>query len=62
MLQDMADTARRIIRSIHELCWFSRGYLQYHDAFELTAVERQIMSDMFQERLEAEKDKPFPVY
>lgn len=55
MLQDMTNGVKQLIKNINNLCWLSRGYLQYHDAFLLTAVERDIMDETFSERMDEQK-------
>jgi hypothetical protein len=39
-----------------------RGALQYHDAYDLTAVERERINKFISDRMEHEVKKQFPVY
>ncbi|MNC78100.1 hypothetical protein D3C75_1302330 [compost metagenome] len=39
-----------------------RGGLQYHDAFDMTPVERDLMNDFVSERIEQELKSPHPNY
>lgn len=47
-----------LLKEIYELTYWTRGGLQYLDAFHLTRMERTMMSEWLQKRLEYEKKKP----
>ena len=42
--------------------YFMRGSIQYEDMMLRTPAERQIFEEFISERLEIEKDSPFPNY
>lgn len=53
-----------IVDSLIELAWYSRGSLQYHDAYYLTHYERERMKDSIENRFDHIKRNKitYPVY
>jgi len=58
----MGKERRRIIKSIVQLAYFMRGSVQYHHLMNMSLVEREIINEFIEERLEAEGKKMYPVY
>jgi len=62
MFQQMELNSRNIIETIIQLVYFMRGSVQYDDMMNRTAVERQLMAEFIEKRLDAESEKMYPVY
>lgn len=58
----MELNSRNIIETIIQLVYFMRGSVQYDDMMNRTAVERQLMAEFIEKRLDAESEKMYPVY
>jgi ribosomal protein S3AE len=62
MFNRMGRERRRIIKSITQLVYFMRGSVQYNHMMNMSLVERQIINEFIEERLEAEGKKVYPIY
>ena len=62
MFDRMGRERRRIIKSITQLVYFMRGSIQYHHMMNMSLVERQIVNEFIEERLEVESKKMYPTY
>lgn len=62
MFQRFGREVEGLIDTAISLSWFMRGGLQYHDAYDLTPIERERMHSFITERLEKEFKKMNPVY
>lgn len=62
MFQRFQKEVKEIINGAINIAYFMRGGMQYHDVYELTPVERDMISDFLRERIEKELKSPHPVY
>ena len=62
MFSRLQAESKQIIRGVVELVYFMRGAIQYHDMMLMTYVEREIVKDFIESRLEAQKKSLNPVY
>ena len=62
MINSMARDTRSLLRQAVEIAWFSRGSIQYESALAMSPLERDIAIEFVNERLEAQKKSPHPVY
>lgn len=62
MFSRLQREAREIIKSCIRIAYFMRGAVQYDSLMEKTFVERQMMSEFIEERLEIEVKNPHPIY
>ena len=62
MFQRMNRERRRLIKMVFQLAYFTRGCIQYKDMLNLSGIEREIINEFIEERLEAEGKKMYPVY
>lgn len=62
MFARLQRDARAIIKSTVEVVYFMRGAIQYDDMMYRTAGERDIIHEFLEERMEKEKDNPYPNY
>jgi hypothetical protein len=62
MFGRMSRERTRIIKSIVQLVYFMRGSIQYNDMMNMSFVEREIISNFIEERLENESKKMYPCY
>jgi len=62
MFAQFTREVRDLVKTAISLSYFMRGGLQYHDAYDLTPVERDIMNDFVSDRIEQELKSPHPNY
>ncbi len=62
MFGRMSRERTRIIKSVVQLVYFMRGSIQYNDMMNMSFVEREIISNFIEERLENENKKMYPNY
>jgi hypothetical protein len=62
MFSRLKKESEALIQGIIQLVYFMRGSIQYHDMFELTPAERDLMDNFLAKRLEAEGKNPHPQY
>lgn len=62
MFQRFSAEAKSLLNSIVELCWFMRGSVTYEEMMLRTPVERQIISEFIEKRLDSQKKSMYPVY
>ena len=62
MFEFMRTEVRSLIKHVINIVYFMRGSIQYEDMMRRTPGERQLFEEFISERLEVEKDNPFPNY
>lgn len=62
MINSLGRDTRSLIKQAVEIAWFSRGSIQYGAALGMCPLERDIAIEFVNERLEAQKKNPHPVY
>jgi hypothetical protein len=53
---------RMLLRGLVQIAYYMRGAVQIDELKNMTHVEREMMVEFIEKRLEIEKDKPFPQY
>ena len=54
MITDFQKGIKNIITECQQIAWYSRGSIQYADAFELTPFERQNFMDMVKDQVSSQ--------
>lgn len=62
LFRKLENDRRNIIEGLIQLTYFMRGAIQYDDMKNMTYVERQLVSDFINQRLEQEAKKMNPTY
>jgi len=62
MFDFMRGEVRSLIKHIINITYFMRGAIQYEEMMRRTPAERQLFEEFISERLDVEKDNPFPNY
>ncbi len=62
MINSMAVDVRNLLKQAVEVAWYSRGSIQYGTALGMSPLERDIAIEFVNNRLEAQKKNPNPVY
>jgi len=62
MINALAIDTRNLLKQAVEIAWFSRGSIQYETALGMSPLERDIAVQFVNDRLEAQKKNPNPVY
>jgi hypothetical protein len=62
MFHQMGRERKRLIKSIVQLVYFMRGSIQYRDMMDMSLIERDIINEFIESRLESESKKMYPVY
>lgn len=62
MIDGMAKDVRSLLKQAVEIAWFSRGSIQYETALAMSPLERDITIEFVNNRLDAQKKNPNPVY
>jgi len=62
MFDRMGRERKRTIKSIVQLVYFMRGSIQYEHMMNMTMIEREIINEFIEDRLEVEGKKMYPVY
>lgn len=62
MFQSMDNERRRLIKALVQLVYFMRGSIQYEELLNRTKMERDIMQEFIEQRLEVESKKMNPNY
>lgn len=58
----LAVDTRNLLKAAVEISYFSRGAWSYNDTLQVSALERDIMTEFINERLEAASKSPYPVF
>jgi hypothetical protein len=62
MINSMGLEVRSLLKQAIEVAWFSRGSIQYETALAMSPLERDLVIEFVNDRLEAQKKSPHPVY
>jgi hypothetical protein len=62
MFRRMGLERKRIIKSIVQLVYFMRGSIQYSALMNMSLIEREIVNEFIESRLETESKKMYPNY
>lgn len=62
MINALGTDTRNLLRQAIEISWYSRGSIQYGTALGMSPLERDIAIQFVNDRLEAQKKNPHPVY
>lgn len=62
MFSRLQREIRSLIKSVIKLVYFMRGAIQYDEMMDRTYIERQLISEFIDERLEQESKNPHPIY
>lgn len=62
MINSMAIDVRNLLKAAIEIAYYSRGSIQYDKVLEMTPLERDLVVEFINKRLEAASKSPFPVY
>lgn len=63
MHQRFSTETRAFITEMMEISYWSRGAVEYHNAYDLTPIERDMWSEWLKNRVEVErKNSPYPCY
>ena len=62
MFEQMHNEQRRIMKSVIELVYFMRGSIQYDDMMKRSLIERDLITEFLNDRLEIEAKKMHPNY
>lgn len=62
MINALAVDTRNLLKQAVEIAWYSRGSIQYGTALNMSPLERDIAIQFVNDRLEAQKKNPNPVY
>jgi len=62
MFTKLSKEARSLIEEVVQLCYFMRGSISYNDFMYMSPVEREIVSDFLEKRLDIESKKSNPIY
>jgi hypothetical protein len=58
----MDNETKSIVSNVIQLVYFMRGSIQYDDMMYRTPGERDLIERFISDRMEQEKDHPYPVY
>ena len=62
MINALGSDTRNLLKQAVEIAWYSRGSIQYETALSMSPLERDIAIQFVNDRLEAQKKNPNPVY
>jgi hypothetical protein len=62
MINALGVDTRNLLKQAVEIAWYSRGSIQYETALGMSPLERDIAIQFVNDRLEAQKKNPNPVY
>jgi hypothetical protein len=62
MINVMAVDVRTLLKSAVEIAYFSRGSVPYDLVLRMSALERDIVVEFINKRLEVASKSPFPVF
>jgi hypothetical protein len=62
MINALGIDTRNLLKQAVEIAWYSRGSIQYETALGMSPLERDIAIQFVNDRLEAQKKNPNPVY
>lgn len=62
MINALGIDTRNLLKQAVEIAWYSRGSIQYETALGMSPLERDITIQFVNDRLEAQKKNPNPVY
>lgn len=61
-VERLQHEVKQLVKGIVSMVYFMRGSISYHEMMNMSAGERDIVSDFLDDRLESEKKNPYPVY
>lgn len=62
MINQLGVETRRLLEQAVEIAWFSRGSIQYESVLQMSPVERDIVVEFINKRLDSQAKSTFPVY
>jgi hypothetical protein len=62
MINVLGIDTRNLLKQAVEIAWYSRGSIQYETALGMSPLERDIVVQFVNDRLELQKKNPNPVY
>lgn len=62
MVKRMQSEAKSVLKDALKLTYFMRGAVSYDEIMTMTMTEKEVVAEIVEERLEAEKKNPHPVY
>jgi hypothetical protein len=62
MFDNMGRERKRLVKSVIQLVYFMRGSVQYDHMMNMSLIEREMISEFIENRLEVEGKKMYPVY
>lgn len=62
MIDRLNTEAKALIQSAIEISYFMRGGISYEQVLNRSALERDMMTEFINKRLEAASKMPFPVF
>lgn len=62
MLDDYEKDTKALKHSILKMCWYMRGSISYDEGMTLTYSDREIISDIIKENLDATKESGLPFF
>lgn len=58
----MESDRKKLIKGVIQLVYFMRGAIQYQEMMQMSYIEREMVGDFIEKRLEDESKKMNPVY
>lgn len=62
MFIEMEKVRRSTLDAVIQLVYFMRGSIQYREMLSMSYLERQMVSEFIEKRLENESEKMYPIY
>lgn len=62
MFDSMGKERKRLVKSVIQLVYFMRGSVQYDQMMNMSLIERDMINEFIEARLEAESKKMYPIY
>lgn len=62
MINALGSDVRNLLKQAIEIAWFSRGSIQYETALGMSPLERDLVFEFVNNRIESQKKNPYPVY
>jgi hypothetical protein len=62
MFGRMGIERKRIIKSVIQLVYFMRGAIAYKDMMLMSLIEREMVNEFIEGRLDLESKKTYPIY
>lgn len=61
ILQEMSFASKALTREITEICWYMRGSIQWDQAWNLTAKNREVITKLIKENIERTEKTKLPL-